>query len=103
MDQEKFNQTLGETLRNHRTLLRLTQTDLGKKTGISRASIANMETGRQSMSAYQAYHIAAALGLSSVDRLISPERDDRAEIFRPPELGNKTVEHLSDFFSRSVG
>lgn len=54
----------------------MTQDELAKLTGMSRASIANMETGRQAMSAYQAYLIATALELENLNALFpAPEID----------------------------
>ena len=54
----------------------MTQDELAKLTGMSRASIANMETGRQAMSAYQSYLIATAFQLRNLNALFPvPEID----------------------------
>ena len=64
-----FNQKIGQLLRKLRTENCMTQDELAKLTSLSRASIANMETGRQAMSAYQAYVVARALKLKHLDAL----------------------------------
>lgn len=106
MTPEKFNEKLGLRLRELRRLSRLTQDDLAKKTGLSRASIANMETGRQAMSAYQAYEIATALQLKSMDELYelrSGTHDTDADvIFRSPDLEERQARHFTAFMARSV-
>ena len=69
MDSKTFNEQLGLLLQKLRTENRMTQDDLAKRTGLSRASIANMETGRQAMSAYQAYLMATAFQLKNMNAL----------------------------------
>lgn len=76
MDTKTFNQKIGILLQKLRTENRMTQDELAKLTGMSRASIANMETGRQAMSAYQAYLIVTAFQLRDMNALFpSPEID----------------------------
>ena len=69
MDQDTFNATIGKNLRRFRMAARLTQDEVASNIGVSRATIANMETGRQAMSAYQLVRIARALNLPSLDDL----------------------------------
>lgn len=76
MDAKTFNQQLGLLLQKLRAENRMTQDELAKRTGMSRASIANMETGRQAMSAYQAHLIATAFQLRNLNALFpAPETD----------------------------
>ncbi len=49
--------------------MQLTQGKLAAQVGISRASLANIETGRQSVVVHQVYSIAAALKLDPNDLL----------------------------------
>lgn len=48
----------------------LTQSELAEKIGLSRASIANIEAGRQRIVLHQAMEIADALNLSSISDLL---------------------------------
>jgi transcriptional regulator with XRE-family HTH domain len=56
---------------------RLTQETLAQRVGISRASLANIETGRQSVQVHQLYALAAALDLAPADFLL-PASDSGA-------------------------
>lgn len=69
MNAAKFNEHLGKTLRVLRKAKGWTQQEFAVLTGLSRGTIANMETGRQAVSAHQAYLLASTLGLRRVDEL----------------------------------
>jgi transcriptional regulator with XRE-family HTH domain len=60
---------LGTLIRIRRKKLLLTQHDLAARIGISRASLANMETGRQKVLVHQLYSLATALDLAPSDLL----------------------------------
>lgn len=47
-----------------------TQLQLAEKIGLSRASVANIEAGRQRIVLHQALEIAEALGISSIGELL---------------------------------
>ena len=106
MNAEKFNQQLGLKLRELRSLSQFTQDELAAKTGLSRASIANMETGRQAMSAYQAYEIATALELPNMDALYDFQGhgnlSSNSEIFRSPGLEEPQYRQVTGFMTRSI-
>lgn len=53
---------LGNKVEQMRTMLGWTQSDLAHKVGLSRASIANLETGRQKVLLHQLEKLAAAFG-----------------------------------------
>lgn len=87
MDAKSFNERLGLLLQKLRAENRMTQDELAKRTGLSRASIANMETGRQAMSTYQAYLMATAFQLMSMDALFpTPE-------IGPTDMGTELRSH----------
>ena len=62
----------GELLVTARKQARLRQADLAQAVGYSRASIANMETGRQEVSLSAVYAIAEALGVHPTSLLPKP-------------------------------
>jgi len=107
MEQSSFNQRIGENLRRLRNIARLTQGELAQITDMSRASVANMETGRQAMSAYQAMRVTIALKLTSIDELFDmrPPSDDGSgsELYRAPKIEERTKAHLNSFISRHNG
>lgn len=60
----------GEAVALRRRQLKLKQEDLAGRVGLSRASIANIERGRQNVQLHHACDIAAALELARVDDLL---------------------------------
>jgi transcriptional regulator with XRE-family HTH domain len=60
---------LGSIVRSRRRELGLTQHALAAQLGMSRAALANIETGRQKVFAHQLYAFAAALNLSPSELL----------------------------------
>lgn len=104
MNQNVFNREIGKNLRRLRNIARLTQDGLASSIGVSRATIANMETGRQAMSAYQLVRIANTLNLTSVEDLLNlrpAESDDGDSVlFRPPEIAERARTQLTSFVSR---
>jgi transcriptional regulator with XRE-family HTH domain len=64
---------IGAVVRDRRKLLRMTQDKLARRLAISRASLANVETGRQRLLVHQLYRLATELGLQPSD-LLPPAR-----------------------------
>ncbi|PBB84540.1 helix-turn-helix transcriptional regulator [Mesorhizobium sp. WSM3876] len=60
----------GRAVSIRRDQLKMTQADLAARVGMSRASIANIEAGRQSVLLHHACNIATALGLATVADLL---------------------------------
>ena len=71
MDRKSIYKEIGVRIRSRRKELRLTQETLASRLGLSRASLANIETGRQSVLVHRLYPIAQVLSLS-VDDLLPP-------------------------------
>jgi transcriptional regulator with XRE-family HTH domain len=69
---------IGSIIRGRRKALRLTQQRLAKALGISRGSLANVETGRQNILVHQLYMYAAELRLDPRDLL--PDRRDTPSV-----------------------
>jgi transcriptional regulator with XRE-family HTH domain len=86
MNPESIYQHIGAVIRTRRNALkpRLTQEALAQRVGISRASLANIETGRQNVLVHQLYALATALSLDPSDFLL-------------PANQNATSEESSDF------
>ena len=73
MRNEYIYEYIGKTIKNRRKTLKLTQKDLARKLFISRASLANIETGRQNVLVHQLYNFAKTLELDVKDFLVRPE------------------------------
>ena len=69
---------LGQAVAERRTELGLTQREVAEKLGLSRASIANLETGRQRILVHQLYALVRALNLKSILDLVP-------KVWEPPE------------------
>lgn len=73
--------TFGKAVATRRRKLELTQAELAARAGISRASLANIESGRQSVLLHHLYGLADALQLDKVADLLpslpkaQPEED----------------------------
>jgi transcriptional regulator with XRE-family HTH domain len=68
------NQKVAELVRQARADAGMTQAELAAKAAISRASVANIEIGIQSINVYQLLSLAAALGVPA-DRLLPSTED----------------------------
>lgn len=63
----------GELIKKYRTDMNLTQEDLGRRVDLSRASIANIEVGRQKVALHQVYVFAKQLNVSPEELLLKDE------------------------------
>ena len=75
---------LGAAIRERRRELGLTQADLARRVGISRASLASVETGRQGVLVHRLYVFADKLGVE-VESLL-PRREEAADLRRLDKL-----------------
>lgn len=69
MNPELIYPQLGQLIRRRRKQFKWTQEKLAARLGISRGSLANIETGRQKVLVHQLYSVAAALDMSPHDLL----------------------------------
>jgi DNA-binding XRE family transcriptional regulator len=72
MDSAFLRQHVGGLIRARRKILEMTQEELATRMGMSRAALANVETGRQNILLPQLYRFAEALGLKVTDLLPDP-------------------------------
>jgi len=70
MDADQIYKNLGSRIRSLRKALGWTQDRLAKTVGISRASLANIEAGRQQVLVHHLFGIAKALNLESPSHLL---------------------------------
>lgn len=61
---------LGRRIVTRRAALRLSQAQLAERVGLSRASIANIEAGRQNLPLHKIYDLLAALELDDLTALM---------------------------------
>jgi transcriptional regulator with XRE-family HTH domain len=73
---------LGRAIARRRETLGLTQAEVALRIGLTRASLANIETGRQKVLLHHIYMLADALQFESITDLV------------PPMLGTANVEPL---------
>lgn len=73
-DPDKILRLIGERVRSFRTAAGMTQDDLADMIGYTRSSIANVEAGRQDLTATRIHAIAEALYVSPADLLCEPRR-----------------------------
>lgn len=74
---------VGENVRHYRKLAGMSQLGLSREVQLSRPSIANIETGRQSILLHQAFDLARALNVS-VDDLVPGFSPRARDIIRIP-------------------
>lgn len=72
MVDDGFYVRLAERVRSRREELTLTQADLALRAGVSRSSVANIETGRQAVLLHQFLGLASALEMSWEDLMPKP-------------------------------
>ena len=70
MNETEIYRAVGEAIAVRRNELKFTQDYVAKKVGLSRASLANIETGRQKIILHYLYRIAAVLELPRVQELL---------------------------------
>ena len=94
MSKELIHKAFGRAVATRRKQQdNMTQLELAQKTGLSRASIANIERGQQNVGLHHLYSIANALEMSLVSDLLPPlsigqEREEKTKM--------RTSEKLSE-------
>ena len=94
---------IGAIIQTRRKKLGLKQETLAGKLSISRGSLANIETGKQSILVHQLYKFAVALELSPLDFLpvvADTNRVDRTDLPLPDDLKGSQKEQVALFFEQ---
>jgi transcriptional regulator with XRE-family HTH domain len=94
---------IGEHIRRRRKLLKITQAKLAPRLGLSRASLANIETGRQRLLVDQLFALAEALNLAPADLLPTLDGAPTApahELPLPKDLSSKQKEQISRLLAK---
>lgn len=76
MDESDMYARLGQLVRQHRERLNLSQQALADAIKLSRASIANIEAGRQHIALHQLYRLARALKVDASTLLPRADADE---------------------------
>ena len=79
MSEMELYKVVGASVAAQRKKLNLTQAEVAKEIGLTRASLANIETGRQKFMLHHIYKLANALSVPSVADLIPPDFTFTAE------------------------
>jgi transcriptional regulator with XRE-family HTH domain len=74
MNDSTIYAALGSLVREHREAQGMSQSALAKRIGLTRASVANIESGRQRIPLHHLYRIAQALGVNA--HTLLPNLDD---------------------------
>ena len=93
MDDKQFYQEFGRRIATRRGGLGMTQADVGERLGVSRASVANIEAGRQKLYVHQLYALASALRLPDLSGIlpIAVPDDDSALLAKRADVSS--VQH----------
>jgi transcriptional regulator with XRE-family HTH domain len=107
MTDKAIYRALGRAVARRRHELVLTQAQVANQIGLSRASLANIESGRQKVLLHQVYLLAAALRLSSILDLTAPsfvvrEPSEEPLIFTGSEVSPAQKEKIEAFIDRML-
>lgn len=93
-DDDLLYQAVGEKIRHvrERSKPKISQAQLANRLGISRASIVNIEAGRQHAPLHVLWQIAEILGTELV--LLIPRRDELLETQAPIKLDEQTISQI---------
>ena len=103
MDEKLLYTLVGKRVAGFRKALGLKQEDVAKRLGISRASLANMEVGRQRLLVHQLYGLADALGLDGPEDLL-PRRVKQSSrggelVVKGAEISDAAREKLAELLA----
>lgn len=108
MVEETIYQAFGRAIATRRRVLGLTQADLAARVGMSRASIANIESGRQNVLLHHVFSLATALQMSKIADLLPalprPALDVDMDLYLPDEgLSARGKAQITDLIVGALG
>jgi transcriptional regulator with XRE-family HTH domain len=86
----------GRKVRTRREAIRITQSDLSTRIGLSRASIANIEAGRQAVLLHQFLALADALTIAPMELVPPPQLAGD-----PPDLPEEVMKFMQTYKLRT--
>lgn len=86
----------GRKVRTRREAMRITQSGLSARIGLSRASIANIEAGRQAVLLHQFLALADALAIPPMDLIPPPQQTSD-----PPDLPEEVMKFMQTYKLRT--
>ncbi|WP_068874776.1 MULTISPECIES: helix-turn-helix transcriptional regulator [unclassified Phenylobacterium] len=107
MERTLINVAFGRAVARRREELGLTQAGLSALVGLSRASIANIEKGRQNVLLHHVYDLAAALKMGRVGDLLparpQPAKAPQVEVaISDPTVSASAVAQLTDMVTSAL-
>ncbi|PHO05739.1 transcriptional regulator [Rhodobacteraceae bacterium 4F10] len=108
MSKEQIYKAFGDAIATRRRQMKLTQNGLAKKTGMSRASIANIERGRQNVALHHIYSLAGSLEVARVSDLLPAmtkptKREEETMITLDTPVTPKVHAQANDFMNSILG
>lgn len=107
MTESQIYWALGRAVARRRKELALTQADVAKQIGLTRASLANIETGRQKVLLHQVYRLVHALRLKSIldltaAALVLDRPEQTALSFNGSEVTAEQKAQLEKFIEHAI-
>jgi transcriptional regulator with XRE-family HTH domain len=98
---------IGAAVAARRKDLRLKQAEVAEQIGLTRASLANIESGRQKIMLHQVYKLATALKLDSIIDLVPPSFSFEEAIgpmkLVGSEVNDQQKAQIEQFLRRTTG
>jgi len=108
MNEGALYRSVGRAIAIRRDELQLTQSELAKRVKLSRASLANIETGRQKILLHYLYRIASELELTRIEALLPSQIQPSAPLptetleIGGEQLNNKQRAEVTAFFAQAT-
>lgn len=110
MSDDEIYKAFGRSVAARRRELDLTQAKLAARVGMSRASIANIESGRQNVLLHHVYTLASALAVARLSDILPaqarPVRHEDLEVIRWDDAAPVTAQtraQITDMITSAMG